>query len=193
MSDDDDDTPQLTYTRKNPLVAVQIPDHYSYLSESQRSTLFNKLTLPQWRFVQEYMIDFDHIRAYREVYSVSEAVPDQNVGVMSRRLLRQPKIQAAMAEYMRQYGERLMIKKDTLVAALWEIVTGNEKAADRIKATELMAKMLGLLEDSKGSSSAKSPKLTVQINGPQSVTFSKDEEEQKGDQHGPIVDVEPDD
>lgn len=145
-----------------PLRAIEVPDEYKFLLSAERDVLENSLTVPQFRFVQEYLIDLNATRAYIEVYN---AAPE-NAATAANRLLKTPKIQAAIVGALNSLGERLSIKKAALNSLLWDIMTDpNEKTQHRLRAIEDYAKMNGLMEEEDDDKTKKVPSVYVHIEG----------------------------
>ncbi|MGG3282748.1 terminase small subunit [Paenibacillus solani] len=81
------------------------------------------LTAKQHLFVQEYLIDLNATRAYKAAgYSVKS---DNAAGVEGHRLLRNPKIAAAVKEAMDKRSERTEITADMVLERWWTIANAD--------------------------------------------------------------------
>ena len=97
-------------------------------------------------FILEYLVDFDHIRAYSTCFSLREL--GGPVDSESKKLLKSPRIRQALFKEINAQAEHLIITKNTLMDLLWDIavdITG-QKTSSRLKAIEMLGKMTGSLE-----------------------------------------------
>lgn len=103
-----------------------------------------KLTERQNRFCEEYVIDLNATRAYREAYPhvKSEGTARSN----SSRLLTNANIQNRISELQRERSERTGITADTVLKELEKIaLTDTEiSSKEKMKALELLGKHLGM-------------------------------------------------
>ncbi|SEH89382.1 terminase small subunit [Paraburkholderia hospita] len=106
------------------------------------------LTAKQQMFVQEYIIDFNGSRSV-----IAAGYSDKAANVMAAKLLAQPKIQAALANAMRQRAARLQITQDRVLLevarlAMFDIrkmlhPDGSMKAIDELD-DDTAASLIGL-------------------------------------------------
>lgn len=170
-----------------PLRDLNLPNEFSWLLDDPANTSLNSLTLPQWRFVQEYCVDFNAGEAYGKVFK------SRNPGKAARRFLKQPKIQAAIVRHLTLYGESLTIKKDTLIGLLWSMAI-NPDAKDEVKlrAIEDIAKLTGMDKGSDDDEPGKrAPSVHVHIADAQNVVFGQKPFNQQPEPEVNIVDVTP--
>lgn len=139
-----------------------LPEEYSHLTTEETNLLAFGLTLGQWKFVRAFCACMNATEAVMEVYSVADK---QSAQVQGRRLLAVPKIKAAIALILAEFGEKTNIKKSALVHLAMNIaMSPAAKDADKIKAIELVAKMTGSIVDEKRrDDQRKVPKVVIEF------------------------------
>lgn len=104
-------------------------------------------------FADEYLIDRNATRAYKAAYP--EVKTDNSAAVSGNRLLRNDKVAEYIKEKMDEKTERTKVKGDDVIRELATIgfakttsVNGFEiKTSDKLKALELIARILGMFTD----------------------------------------------
>lgn len=102
------------------------------------------LTPKQARFVHEYLIDFNATQAVlRAGYKMTENA----AAVQGSQLIRNPKIQQAIQDQREAQAKSSMITAEWVRRQIAEIAQNEEaKDQDRLKALDMLAKMMGLYE-----------------------------------------------
>lgn len=172
-----------------PLRDVGLPNEFSWLLDDPKNSALNSLTLPQWRFVQEYCVNFNAAEAYSKLFNVKS--PSKS----ALRFLKQPKIQAAIVRHLTIYGESLLIKKDTLIGLLWSMATDPKtKDENKLRAIEDIAKLTGMDKASDDNEPGKrAPSVHVHISDAQNVVFGQKPFNQQEEPEVNIVDITPED
>lgn len=104
-------------------------------------------------FADEYLIDRNATRAYKAAYP--EVKTDNSAAVSGNRLLRNDKVAEYIKEKMDEKTERTEVKGDDVIRELATIgfaktTSVNEfeiKTSDKLKALELIARILGMFTD----------------------------------------------
>lgn len=110
----------------------------------QRREEYN-LSPEELMFVIEVSSDFDYERAYAHCFEMKD---DPTAG---RKLANRPDIASAIMSEIQFHGERLFITKQVLISRLWgEATNMRSKPSDRLKAIELLGRMLGTLDYKEG-------------------------------------------
>lgn len=121
-----------------------------------------ELAPPEVKFVLEYLVDFDPVRAYGAVYGVRS-----NATVVAKRLLADPAVMRRVALELEAHGRELFLKKEAILYCIWtEALNQNNKTADRLKAMELAARMIGALDH---RNAGEVPKVNITIIDPTHV------------------------
>jgi len=107
----------------------------------------NKLTDKQESFVKEYLIDFNGARAYKEIYP---NVKDSTARTNASKLLTNTNIQDYIKSKQKKTSDKLEITKEQILQMVFDIAKSKgERTNDRLKAFEIVNKMLGLKEAEK--------------------------------------------
>ena len=107
----------------------------------------NKLTDKQESFVKEYLIDFNGARAYKEIYP---NVKDSTARTNASKLLTNTNIQDYIKSKQKKTSDKLEITKEQILQMVFDIAKSKgERTNDRLKAFEIVNKMLGLNEAEK--------------------------------------------
>lgn len=104
-------------------------------------------------FADEYLIDRNATRAYKAAYP--EVKTDNSAAVSGNRLLRNDKVAEYIKERMAERTKRTEVKGDDVIKELATIgfaktTSVNEfeiKTSDKLKALELIARILGMFTD----------------------------------------------
>lgn len=127
------------------------------------------MTPKQQMFCDEYLVDLNATRAYKAVYKNCKS--DAAAAVCASKLLRNPKVEAYIAQRMAAKEDALIAKQDEVLKYLTAVLRGESEAEivvvegtgdgcssarqvvkapdekERLKAAELLAKRYGLLTD----------------------------------------------
>lgn len=104
-------------------------------------------------FADEYLIDRNATRAYKAAYP--EVKNDNTAGASASRLLRDAKVAEYIGKKMAERAKRTEVKGDDVIRELATIgfaktTSVNEfeiKTSDKLKALELIARILGMFTD----------------------------------------------
>lgn len=154
------------------------------MGHNQITDFSETISTQHYRFCLEYIVDFDHVRAYGAVFSTA------NPGSQSGRLLNQPKIQKVIMALLRQYSKRVTIDKDLIISRLWQESMSAQKSSDRIKALSEIAKLIGFNNPKDGDN--ESPEVMITINDPHQIVVSSDgksKRKQTQDNSAPLLNV----
>lgn len=163
------------------------------------------LTLQELMFVKDYVAHFDLGRSFINNYSypelkvLAEADFKSAVILPASKILARPEIMAAITREIQAIGEKLFLKKEAVLARVWmEALSEKAKPAERLKALELAAKMIGAMENFEPpdvkpqvnvyiNNGGMNPKVSAEVT--EGNVISKQEVEVIGDQieMGPIT------
>lgn len=118
---------------------------FLYKSESV-GTKGRKLTPKMRSFINEYMIDFNATSAVlRSEYSTSGS--KQKCRNMAALLMAHPLVQEEISHRMDKRAEKAEVKAEYIILKLMEIIEGEERTADRLRAIELAGKSIALWKE----------------------------------------------
>ena len=139
------------------------------------------ITMPQMLFVMDYIIDFEPGRPY--TLHIDSDIPDTGVARhLGKAMLARPEVARAVAAEVTRVGNHLNITRETLIARVWaEALDTRSKAAERLKALELLGKMIGATEFDPNAGKDNGPKLTVIVNDPRNVMVKSEDKNGKVD------------
>lgn len=100
------------------------------------------LTGKQKKFVEEYLIDYNRIKALRRAGYKSER-PDK----LAKELLDKPQIQAYLLEAEEEAKDRNNVTRDYFVLNLKDIIESDGRTSDRISALLLLARVTGHIKE----------------------------------------------
>lgn len=106
-----------------------------------------KLTPKQKRFCEEYLVDLNATRAYKEAYP--NVKKDDTAAVNASRMLRNAKVSEYINELMEKRSEETGITAKKVLDELEKVafVDVELKGSEKLKALELLGKHLGMFND----------------------------------------------
>jgi len=163
----------------------------SYLDDSDQIQQIRAgygITDQELRFVLELIVDFDYSRAFSTIFPVEELDPF----VASHKLASRPEILKAISTELSIQGASLTIKKDTIMMGIFkEAINPKAKPGERLKAYELLARMIGDLDPTDKN---KIPSINVNIVDNRAIQLTNDKVAVNlsvGIDGSPVIDVEP--
>jgi hypothetical protein len=135
-----------------------------------------RLTEKQQRFVDQYLIDLNGTRAYKSAYPAVKK--DATASQAASRMLRNVKVQVALAVAQRRRQERTEINQDMVIKDLLRIARKAEEAeryGDALRAIEMLAKHLRMFDPES---------VNLNLNTPPVVNVVFTKPQKQIDQHG---------
>ncbi len=146
------------------------------------------ITDQELRFVLELIVDFDYSRAFSTIFPIEELDPF----VAAHKLASRPEILKAVSTELSIQGASLTIKKDTIMMGIFkEAINPKAKPGERLKAYELLARMIGDLDPTDKN---KIPSINVNIVDNRAVQLTNDKVTVNlsvDEQENPVIDIEP--
>lgn len=97
------------------------------------------------RFIEEYLIDANGLRAYKKVYG---DIKDDSAKESASRLLKKPYIIQELEKLQRERMERVMWTAEEILQEIKDIAHSEDASkSEKLKALELAAKSLGMFRD----------------------------------------------
>ncbi len=127
-----------------------------------------KPTPKQARFVQEYLVDLNGTRAYKTAYPAVKK--DETAMAAASRLLRNVKVQAAIADGQEKRQERTRVDQDTVIENLLRLAKKAEdqdRYGDALRAWEILARHVRLFSDSVDVNVTQPPALVINFTRPE--------------------------
>ena len=129
------------------------------------------VTMPQMMFVLDYITDFNCSRAYLNTLGDTDGTQVNDARLFGKMELSKPEVAKAISSEITYLGSQLCLKRETLMARAWaEALEPANKAGERLKALELLAKMIGASDFNPDEGKDKGPRLTITINDPKNIT-----------------------
>lgn len=94
------------------------------------------------RFVREYLIDLNAAAAARRAGFSARSSKQ-----LGRNLMKEQAIKTAIADLIAERATRAKVKADDVIAELHVVAFDPEHSAQKVRALEILAKHLGLLDD----------------------------------------------
>lgn len=159
--------------RTQPRREVASPD--SQASVEVRAAEYG-ISVEDMLFVLDYIVDLNPGTAY-----INQVNPEESPVKAfreGRRILSRADISKAVTSEINKIGNSLGVTREVVLARAWtEAIDITSKASDRIRALDLVARMIGAAEPDPNSGKSVGPVLQIVVNDPRSVMAKRKDPE----------------
>lgn len=116
--------------------------------------------------ILSYLCDFSAERAYSDYYGIDPDIPGSSAEAL--RYFQRPDIARIVARELALLGQVLALRKEAIIMRVWqEALNPKSKGSERIKALELVAKLIGAIDSKESGGAVPTVNVTINSSSPQ--------------------------